>query len=66
MLKQKIKENHLDDDIKKCYNKMFPEFHLKPKKKCKDDIFIINKNIVKKKKKKKKKKKFNYKKKIIN
>ncbi len=55
MLKQKIKENHLDDDIKKCYNKMFPEFHLKPKKKCKDDIFIINKNIVKKKKINKKK-----------
>ena len=56
MLKQKIKDNNLDDDIKKCYNNMYPEFHLKPKKKIKDDIFIINKKKVNKKKRLNKKK----------
>jgi len=56
MIKQKIKDNNLDDKIKKCYNNMYPEFHLKEKKKCKDDIFIIDKKIVKKKKRLLKKK----------
>lgn len=50
MLKKKIKDTNLSEDIKKCYNRIYPEFKLKEKKESKKDIFIkINKKLKKNK-----------------
>jgi hypothetical protein len=53
MLKKKIKDINLTEDIKKCYNRMYPEFKLKEKKQNKKDIFLITDKKINKKNKKK-------------